>query len=77
MNIYVEDNGIGIPAEAAPHVFERFYSVERARSREDGGSGLGLAIAKWVAQAHGGDITVASRPGLGTTFTVSLPGTER
>jgi signal transduction histidine kinase len=77
VQIVVSDTGVGIPAEAAPHVFERFYRVERARSREDGGSGLGLAIAKWVAQAHGGDIKLSSRPGLGTTFTVSLPGTER
>jgi heavy metal sensor kinase len=74
VQIVVSDTGVGIPAEAAPHVFERFYRVERARSREDGGSGLGLAIARWVAEAHGGEIRLASSPGRGTTFTVSLPG---
>jgi two-component system phosphate regulon sensor histidine kinase PhoR len=74
VRIVVSDTGVGIPAEAAPHVFERFYRVERARSREDGGSGLGLAIARWVAEAHGGEIKLTSSPGRGTTFTVSLPG---
>lgn len=73
VKIVVSDTGIGIPAESAPHVFERFYRVNAARSRADGGSGLGLAIAKWVAEAHKGSIDLLSRPGHGSKFTVSLP----
>ncbi len=72
-HLSVSDTGVGIPAEDLPHIFDRFYRVDKARSREQGGSGLGLAIAKWVAQAHGGGIQVKSTPGMGTTFTVSLP----
>jgi len=74
VKILVSDTGIGIPADDAPHVFERFYRVEKARSRADGGSGLGLAIAKWVAEAHKGSIQLVSSSGKGSTFTVSLPG---
>jgi heavy metal sensor kinase len=70
--ITVTDTGIGIPAEAAPHIFERFYRVDKARSRADGGSGLGLSIAKWVAEAHQGSINLISQPGYGSTFTVLL-----
>jgi heavy metal sensor kinase len=73
VKIVVSDTGIGIPADSAPHVFERFYRVDKARSRADGGSGLGLAIAKWVAEAHKGSIDLTSRPGQGSKFTVSLP----
>jgi heavy metal sensor kinase len=73
VQIAVSDTGIGIPAECAARVFERFYRVDRARSRSDSGSGLGLSIAKWVAEAHGGSINLDSTPGLGSTFTVSLP----
>lgn len=73
ITINVSDTGIGIPAEAAPQVFERFYRIGQARSRADGGSGLGLSIAKWAAEAHKGSITVTSQPGQGSTFTVSLP----
>ncbi|MFY9609307.1 MAG: ATP-binding protein [Blastocatellia bacterium] len=69
----VSDTGVGIPAESAPYVFERFYRVEKARSRADGGSGLGLAIARWVAEAHKGSIDLVSSPGHGSKFTVSLP----
>lgn len=69
----VSDTGIGIPAEDLPHIFDRFYRVDKARSREQGGSGLGLAIVKWVVQAHGGRIQVESTVGVGTTFTILLP----
>lgn len=68
----VSDSGIGIPAEAAPHVFERFYRVDQARSRQDGGFGLGLAIVKWIAEAHDGTVELDSTPGAGSTFTVLL-----
>ena len=69
----VADTGVGIPAEHLPHIFERFYRVERARSHRDGSTGLGLAIVKQVAEAHGGQVRVRSEPGAGTTFTVALP----
>jgi heavy metal sensor kinase len=72
VKLIVSDTGIGIPAEAAAHVFERFYRVDRARSRAEGGSGLGLSIAKWVAEAHKGSIELISRPGQGSEFVVSL-----
>ncbi len=73
--IIVGDNGPGIPAADLPHIFDRFYRVDSARSRtgERAGAGLGLAITKWIAEAHGGTITVQSRPGRGTVFTVTLP----
>lgn len=69
----VSDTGIGIPAEAAPYIFERFYRADKARSRADGGSGLGLAIAKWVAEAHNGSIDLISNPDHGSKFIVLLP----
>lgn len=71
--VTVTDNGVGIPEEDIPHLFERFYRVEKARSSDKGGTGLGLAIAKEFAVAHGGDIRVSSIVGKGTTFTVTLP----
>lgn len=71
--IRVADSGPGIPEEHRPHLFDRFYRVDRARSRTEGGFGLGLAISYWIARAHGGDITVDSVPGKGATFTVVLP----
>ena len=71
--IIVEDSGEGIPSHHLDRLFERFYRVDRARSRELGGTGLGLAIVKHLAKAHGGEVTVESRFGEGTQFTVELP----
>jgi two-component system sensor histidine kinase SenX3 len=71
--ISVKDRGIGIPSRDLERIFERFYRVDRARSRETGGTGLGLAIVRHVVQAHGGEVTVHSREGEGSTFTVYLP----
>jgi len=73
--IDVRDEGRGIAPEHLPRVFERFYRVDRARSRKLGGTGLGLAIVKHIAQAHGGEATVRSTVGVGTTFTIALPVT--
>jgi two-component system phosphate regulon sensor histidine kinase PhoR len=71
--ISVTDTGDGIAAEHIERIFERFYRVDRARSREMGGTGLGLAIVKHLARAHGGEATVRSTPGSGATFTIELP----
>jgi heavy metal sensor kinase len=71
--VTVRDTGIGVPAEHLPHVFDRFYRVDRARSRAEGGTGLGLSIAQSIAAAHGGRIELASTPGHGTACTVTLP----
>ncbi len=71
--IDVTDTGTGIPKEQVDHIFDRFYRTEEARSRESGGLGLGLAIAKELAELHGGKISVASEPGRGSTFTITLP----
>jgi two-component system phosphate regulon sensor histidine kinase PhoR len=73
LEIAVADDGPGIPVEAQARIFERFFRVDRARSREQGGTGLGLAIVKNVVQAHGGDVGVVSNPGQGATFTFTLP----
>ena len=69
----VSDTGMGIPEDAIDHVFERFYRVDKARSRATGGSGLGLAIVKSIVQRNRGDITVSSEVGKGTVFTVVFP----
>ena len=69
----IMDSGIGIPGEHLPHIFDRFYRVDKARNRMDGGTGLGLAIVKWIAEAHGGSITVTSEVNKGSSFSVRLP----
>ncbi|GGC05087.1 sensor histidine kinase [Cellulomonas carbonis] len=73
VEVAVVDQGIGIPAEAVPRLFERFYRVDPARSRDTGGTGLGLSIVKHVVADHGGEVSVWSQPGQGSTFTVRLP----
>jgi signal transduction histidine kinase len=69
----VADTGLGIAPEHLPHIFQRFYRVDPARSRSDGGTGLGLAICEWIAHAHDGTIDAASELGQGTSMTVRLP----
>ena len=69
----ISDTGIGIPAEALPHVFDRFYRVDQARSREDGGAGLGLSIVKSICTVHGAEIDVRSETKEGSCFRVRFP----
>jgi len=71
--VSISDTGIGIPSEDLPFIFDRFYRVDKARSRGDGGMGLGLAIASSIAKLHGGEIEVESQVGKGTTFYITLP----
>jgi signal transduction histidine kinase len=71
--ISISDTGIGIPEGKIPRIFERFYRVDKARSKATGGTGLGLSIVRHVAQNHGGRVTVESTPNEGSTFTVYLP----
>ena len=75
--VHVKDTGIGIPAESLPRIFERFYRVDKGRSREMGGTGLGLAIAKHILLQHGGRIWVDSNPGEGSVFHFALPLRKR
>jgi two-component system sensor histidine kinase SenX3 len=76
VEIEVSDDGVGIPSRDIDRVFERFYRVDRARSRDTGGTGLGLAIVRHVANNHGGDVSVRSREGEGSTFTLRIPVQE-
>ncbi len=73
VELWVRDDGPGLPREALGRVFERFYRVDRNRSREQGGTGLGLAIVKHIVQSHGGEVRVESEPGQGATFYFTLP----
>jgi two-component system sensor histidine kinase SenX3 len=73
LELVVTDQGIGIPDDDLPRVFERFFRVDQARSRNTGGTGLGLSIVKHVVQNHGGDIRAWSQIGQGSTFTIRLP----
>lgn len=73
--VSIADTGIGIPEEKLVRIFERFYRVDKDRSKETGGTGLGLSIVRHVAENHGGRVTVESTPGEGSTFTVRLPRT--
>jgi heavy metal sensor kinase len=73
VQLWVQDTGIGISQEHLPYLFDRFYRVDKARSRAEGGVGLGLAISNWIAEAHRGSIHVESAPGKGSTFTILLP----
>jgi signal transduction histidine kinase len=72
-NVYVEDDGIGIPKEEIPLIFERFYRADKSRNRKTGGAGIGLAIVKSIVQAHGGTITVKSQIDKGSQFVICLP----
>ncbi len=69
----VADTGIGIAEEDLPHIFERFYRADKARSRESGGAGLGLSIALWIAQAHSGTLEAESKPEAGSVFRLRIP----
>ena len=76
VRLIVEDTGIGIPAEDMPHIFDRFYRVDKARSRDEGGSGLGLSIVRDTVRQHGGEVEVAPREDGGVRFVVTFPGIE-
>ena len=77
IELAVTDEGVGIPRRDLDRVFERFYRVDRARSRGTGGTGLGLAIVRHIASNHGGEVTVESTEGVGSTFTIWLPDPSR
>ena len=71
--VTVQDEGMGIPPEGIPHIFERFYRTDRSRDRKTGGTGLGLSIAKWIVDRHGGWFEVVSRVDVGTRITFLIP----
>jgi signal transduction histidine kinase len=73
VEVAVKDNGEGIPAADLPYVFDHFYRVDQARTRSTGGTGMGLAISKILVEAHGGELSVTSEPGAGSTFSFTLP----
>jgi signal transduction histidine kinase len=73
IRLSVADTGIGISEAAQPHIFDRFYRVDQARTREEGGTGLGLSIVKQIIEAHRGSISVKSYPGIGTEMTMVVP----
>ncbi len=75
--VRVADSGIGIPPEDLPHIFDRFYRVQRPETEDIEGTGLGLSIVKSIVEKHGGRVWVESRPGEGTTFTLLLPAMEQ
>ena len=75
VQLEIRDTGIGIPEDSLPYIFDRFYVVEKSRSRETGGSGLGLSIVKWLADSHGAEISIQSQVNEGTTFTIKFPST--
>jgi two-component system phosphate regulon sensor histidine kinase PhoR len=76
VRITVEDHGLGIPASDLPHIFEPFYRGTEAISRQIQGNGLGLSLVKRIVEAHGGRVTVETRPGSGSAFTIHLPAAE-
>ena len=73
IRIEVSDTGVGIPEEALPRVFDRFFRVDSSRSQASGGTGLGLAIVQSIAQLHGGKVEISSQPGRGTRVTLYMP----
>ncbi|HSS99012.1 MAG TPA: ATP-binding protein [Terriglobales bacterium] len=73
VKLNIQDSGIGIPKEELPHIFERFYQVDGSSTRRFGGTGLGLALAKEIIELHGGEISVESEVGQGSTFQIRLP----
>ena len=77
VTVKIEDTGIGIPEEALPHIFEPFYRVDQSRSRAEGGAGLGLPLVKDIVEKHGGEVTVKSAAGEGTTFILRFPASYR
>ena len=77
IRLTVQDEGMGIPPEGIPHIFERFYRTDQSRDRKTGGTGLGLSIAKWIVERHGGWFEVVSRPDVGTRITAVLPVSKK
>jgi signal transduction histidine kinase len=77
IKIQISDQGIGIPEQDLEHVFERFYTVDKARSKKLGGTGLGLSLVKTIVEKHGGRISLSSQPGVGSCFTLFFPCFEK